>query len=106
MDFEDLASRLGIDNEDFRELVELFIATTQSDMEKIRQALADRNPADAGAAAHSIKGAAGNLGFEDMAKLAETMESQGKDGSLNGFDAYTSEMDGYVTRLQEKLSGD
>ena len=92
MDFDVLASRLGIDREDFIELAELFVTTTQGDMDKIRQAMAAEDPAGAAAAAHSIKGAAANLGFENMADLAKTMEFQGKDGDLNGFDAYMDDM--------------
>ncbi len=106
MNFEDLASRLGIDKEDFIELVELFITTTRSDMDKIRLAMDGNNPSDASAAAHSIKGAAANLGYEGMADIATTMESLGKDGSLEGFEGYMSELDEYVIGLQEQLAGE
>lgn len=103
MDFEVLASRLGLDKEDFLELSELYITTTQADLDKIRRAMADGNAKDAAAAAHSIKGAAGNLGFEDMAELAKIMEFKGKDGSLEGFDAHVSELEGLVQALQGEL---
>ena len=103
MDFEYLASRLGLDKEDFLELGELFITTTQADLDKIRKAMADGNPSDAAAAAHSIKGAAANLGFGAMAELAKTMEFKGKDGSLDGFDAHVSELEGLVQALGDEL---
>ena len=106
MSFEDLASRLGIDTEDFIELVELFITTTRSDMDKIRSAMDGNKPSDASAAAHSIKGAAANLGYEGMADIAQTMEALGKDGSLDGFEGYMSELDENVTGLQDKLAGE
>jgi HPt (histidine-containing phosphotransfer) domain-containing protein len=105
MSFEKLASRLGIDTEDFIELVELFITTTESDMDKIRQAMGGNNPADAAAAAHSIKGAAANLGYEGMADVAKEMEALGKDGSLEGFDGYMSDLDGYMAGLRAQLAG-
>ncbi len=103
MDFDFLASRLGIDREDFIELTELFVTTTQKDMDKIRQAVSEANPADAASAAHSIKGAAANLGFEDMADLAKTMEFQGKEGDLNGFDTYMDDMDKMLGELNALL---
>ncbi|MCG8619304.1 MAG: Hpt domain-containing protein [Desulfobacterales bacterium] len=105
MDFGEMASRLGIDREDFTELVELFITTTRSDMDKILGAMAGDNPADAAAAAHSIKGAAANLGFEDMADLAKTMEFRGKDGSLEGFGDYMADMEGHLTQVENQLTG-
>jgi HPt (histidine-containing phosphotransfer) domain-containing protein len=103
MDFDDLASRLEMDREDFLELAGLFVTTTQGDMDKIRQAMSGLNPADAASAAHSIKGAAGNLGFEKMADLAQTMEFQGKDGNLDGFDAHMEDMEKMLQGLQVLL---
>ena len=47
MDVHDLALRLGIDDEDFMELLELFIDTTQADIEKIKSGVAQNRPAQA-----------------------------------------------------------
>ena len=106
MSFEELASRLGIDTEDFIELVELFITTTRSDMDKIRRAMEGNIPSEAAAAAHSIKGAAANLGYDGMADIAKAMEFLGKGGSLEGFDGYMSELDEHVAGLQDQLAGE
>ena len=105
MDFETLASRIGLDGEDFRELAELFIITTRSDMDKIEQAMSAANPADAAAAAHSIKGAAGNLGFDEIAKLAKTMESRGNNGNLDGFDNCLVRMADHLKDVENQLTG-
>lgn len=99
MDFKALGSRLGIDEEDFMELVELFITTTLDDIEKIRQGLTDNNPVDAAAAAHSIKGAAGNLGLDDIYSLSKKMEEQAKNGSLDQFDVYIKNLETKVNAL-------
>jgi len=104
MDFEGPASRLGIDKEDFLELVGLFITTTQSDLSKIRLGMENNAPSDAAAAAHSIKGAAGNMGFEDMAMVAQKMEFKGKEGSLEGFDVWIAEMEVFLNRLRDSLA--
>lgn len=99
MDFNDLASRLGIDEEDFKELVELFVTTTFSDIDKIKKAVSDNNPADAAAASHSIKGAAGNLGFDDIFSLARDMEMQARKGSLDNFSANIHDLESFVNDL-------
>ena len=104
MDFNDLASRLGIDEEDVKELVELFVTTTFSDIGKIKKGISDNNPADAAAAAHSIKGAAGNLGFDEIFSLARDMEIQAKQGSLDGFDAYVKDLEQKVNALNPSVS--
>lgn len=103
MDFEVLASRLGIDREDFLEIAQLFVATCQSDVQKICKAMAENKPEDAAAPAHSIKGAAGNLGFEDMASLAEKMEVKGKQGRLDGFENGLVQLEGMLNRLNALL---
>ncbi len=99
MDFNDLASRLGIDEEDFKELVELFVTTSFSDIEKIRKGVLKNKPADAAAASHSIKGAAGNLGFDEIFSLARDMEMQAKSGSLENFEDYLSDLESRVNAL-------
>jgi len=93
MDFQDLASRLGLDEEDFMELVELFITTTQADIAKIKSGVQNNNPDEAAAASHSIKGASGNLGFDDMFELTKIMEMQAKSGSLDGFDDFIADLE-------------
>ncbi|WP_022664834.1 Hpt domain-containing protein [Desulfospira joergensenii] len=99
MDFKGFAARLGIEEEDFLELVELYVMTCRADIEKIRQGILLGVPADAAAAAHSIKGAAGNLGFEEMAGLAQKMEIQARAGSLENFKTYISDLEKQITGL-------
>ncbi len=99
MDFQDLASRLGIDDEDFMELVELFVVTTMSDIEKIKKGVQEGNSQDAAAASHSIKGAAGNLGFDEMFELSKKMEMQAKEENLDGFEAYLIDLEAQVNSL-------
>ena len=104
MDFEGLASRLGIDKKDFMELAELFIETSRSDMDKIRQGMQEKDPLKAASASHSIKGAAGNLGFDNMATLAEKMEFKGKEGSLGGFEEDMAQLENFMTQLEHAVA--
>ena len=99
MDYKDIAARLGIDEEDFIELVELLVTTTLSDIDKIKKGVREGNSQDAAAAAHSIKGAAGNLGFDDIFTLAKDMEMQAKQGSLDNFEAYIKDIEEMVKAL-------
>ena len=99
MDFKALGARLGLDEQDFMELVELFVTTTIADIEKIKTSLAEASPADAAAASHSIKGAAGNLGFEAIADLALDMEMGAKSGSLDSFESWVADLESQVLAL-------
>mgnify|MGYP002725668101 CR=1 FL=1 len=102
MNFKDLASRLGIDDEDFMELVELFVTTTLTDIDKIKKGVLEQNPTNAAAASHSIKGASGNLGFDDIFTLSKDMEMQAKQGSLDNFDNYIDDLENMVNALNNK----
>lgn len=99
MDFKHLASKIGFDEEDFMALVALFITTTLADLDKIKQGVFTNHPEDASAAAHSIKGAAGNMGFDDMFALAKEMESQAKAGRLENFDTYIRDLETQIKGL-------
>ena len=99
MDFKDLASRLGFDEDDFKELVELFITTTLSDIDKIKTGVQQDNSQDAAAASHSIKGAAGNLGFDNIFTLAKDMELLARQGNLNNFETYITDLENRVNAL-------
>ncbi len=97
MDYKHLADQLDINEEEFSELVALFVTITRADLKKIRQGVSNDNSSQAAAAAHSIKGAAANLGFTQMAALAKKMEALANAGSLDNFDAYILEIE---TRLE------
>lgn len=104
MDFLHLASRLDMDEADFRELVALFIRVSLSDLDKIQKGVGANDPGEAAAAAHSIKGAAANLGFESLAVMAKKMEDQAKSGNLENFNRYMADLEGQVKGLAGNLA--
>jgi HPt (histidine-containing phosphotransfer) domain-containing protein len=98
MDYSYLASQLGFDEDEFMELVELFVETSLSDLDRIRKGLADQDLSEVAAGSHSIKGAAGNLGFEALSALALEVEMAAKQGNMEGFDARVVQLE---TRIKE-----
>lgn len=81
MDFKAMAKSLDIDEKDFFELVQLLVDTSHSDLKNLEQGLTMASNHKVIQAAHSIKGAAGNLGFTDISTMAakiETLADQGK----------------------------
>ena len=74
MNFQELAENLGLEVDEYRELIELFIDTGSADFQKIQEALAGGNSEQVMRSAHTIKGAAGNLGLMDVSETAKTIE--------------------------------
>ena len=84
MDIKKLADKLGLDEAEYMELIELFVATGHSDIEKIQAAVQASDPEGAANAAHSIKGAAGNLGLMNFHARAKQFEAEARRGVLDG----------------------
>ncbi|MBW1853785.1 MAG: Hpt domain-containing protein [Deltaproteobacteria bacterium] len=82
MDFSEYAENLGIDTDDFMELTELFIDTSYYDLDKLLAAIDQEDFQAAVKAAHSIKGAAGNLGFNGIYEKVKTIEMDAREGRL------------------------
>ncbi|MDX9833649.1 MAG: Hpt domain-containing protein [Desulfobulbus sp.] len=64
------------------ELLILFREAAATDLDLLRQAVAEEDGAAAVAAAHSLKGAAASLGVESISSLAEAVERSGPTGAI------------------------
>jgi HPt (histidine-containing phosphotransfer) domain-containing protein len=84
MDFELLAGKLGLEKNEYMELIELFVERSMSDLEKLETAIRCNNTDDAAEAAHSMKGAAGNLGMMDFYESAAKIEQVAREGQTEG----------------------
>jgi HPt (histidine-containing phosphotransfer) domain-containing protein len=88
MDINECAENLGLEKEEFVELLVLFVETAQSDLDKLETALSQMDGNHAAAAAHSIKGASANLGLTVLADLAKEVEHLARREELNGIPAH------------------
>lgn len=84
MNFAVLAENLGLGEEEFQELIQLFVETSLSDLEAIHHAMEEKNATKVRMAAHSIKGAANNLGLVDLYEAGKDIEERAKDEQLEG----------------------
>ena len=66
------------------ELVELLIETGMSDLDKLESAIDAGDTEKAAEAAHSLKGAAGNLGITEFSQVAKQVEDNSRNGILEG----------------------
>lgn len=82
MDFKERAEKLGLEEEEYSELLGLFIETGISDLEKLKNAIEGRDAEQAANVAHSLKGASGNLGLSDFYEIAKKIELDARNGNL------------------------
>ena len=105
MNFESMATDLGLESEEFCELVEIFVESTVSDLEKLESALSSGEVEQVVEAAHSIKGAAGSLGFNDAQMLAKEIESNARENTLDGSIEAAVAIKNSVNAISEALKG-
>jgi HPt (histidine-containing phosphotransfer) domain-containing protein len=84
MDLEELAGDIGMGENEYWELIELFVETGLSDFDKLNSAVLAGDAYQAASAAHSLKGAAGNLGLVELAEIAKGIEEKALDDRLEG----------------------
>lgn len=86
-------ARVADDAELLLDIVESFIGEAPRDLERLRTALAAREPEDAHRHAHSIKGAAANVGALAVVELAARMEQAAKEAALDQVEAAIPELE-------------
>ena len=77
-----LAKNLGLEEDEFLELVELFVETGISDLDKLQSAIVEGNADKAANAAHSLRGAAINLGLVELSEIAGKIEEDARNDRL------------------------
>ncbi|MDY6790952.1 MAG: Hpt domain-containing protein [Thermodesulfobacteriota bacterium] len=99
MELEKLAKNLGLDQEDIRELFELYVETTTTDLAELKGAIEANDAQLAHTRAHSIKGASGNLGLDEMYDLAKQIDDRARVNSLAGLEELTHTLEQKYNRL-------
>jgi histidine phosphotransfer protein HptB len=98
MDFKLLAKKLGLEEDEYLELLELFIDTSPRDIATLEHAIGTKNADEAEKAAHSLKGASASLSLTEIAELAKQIEKSAREGSnKDGLELLES--------IQEKIIG-
>jgi len=96
LNLKKLANHLQIEENQFLELTDLFLKTTFTELTNLESALEDRHSATAERMAHSIKGAAGILGFMEIHEVAKKIESTIRENHL-------TDIHGTILMIREKL---
>ena len=104
MDLKELAESIGLDEDEFNELLNLFIETSRSDLTKLREGLQEGDHQKVSAAAHSIKGAAGNMGFTEIYETAKKVEADAREKVLHGAETGAAVISDELTKIAENLN--
>jgi len=99
----ELAGKIDLEEDEYIELLELFIETTVSLLEKLQSGLDAGNARQVVDASHSIKGAASNLGLEKTAEVAKKVEENGRQNILEGTEEAIKQIKAHCDQLTKSL---
>ncbi len=105
MNFQELAENLGLEVDEYRELIELFIDTGSVDFQKIQDGMASSDAEQVMRSAHTIKGAAGNLGLMDVSESAKIIEENATNNKLDGLEETISTLKAQFEAIKAFVSG-
>ena len=79
LNFTEMAASIGLKEKHMPMLIGSFLEEAAPILEQLQDAIASKEYATIQSAAHSIKGSAGNLRFNELQEMAREMEFAGKD---------------------------
>jgi HPt (histidine-containing phosphotransfer) domain-containing protein len=87
------------DSELLRDIVVIFLGQFPKHMEKIREAISNRDPDLLQRASHALKGAAANLLAQGVVQAASKLEEIGRAGSISGSKKALASLDSELAKL-------
>jgi len=104
MDFRELAEKLELEEDEFLELVALFVKTGYSDLNKLQSAIEDEDTEKVAIVAHSIKGTSANLGLTEIFEFAKRIEMNVRNNDLFGATGAAKRIKAELDRIAKALA--
>ena len=98
------AEKIGLDEEEYIEILSLFIKTTTDNLRQLRSAIETGDTSRIHQESHSLKGAALNLGFWEICEIVERMALRVRENSWQDLSADVEVIQGRIDRIA-KLVG-
>lgn len=103
MNFKELAENLEMEEEEFKEMVDLFLETAFLDLGKLQSAIGGKDAQTVARTAHSIKGAAANLGFQAVYEVAKSIEMEARENNLDKTTEAITMIKDHLDRIAKSL---
>ena len=106
MKLEELAENLEMEVDEFLEIMELFLKTSAFDLNQLESGIEEGDGQRVIIAAHSIKGAAVNLGLLEIYEAARKTEMEARENNLNGATVAARAIKEKIDRIAEDFFKD
>ncbi len=105
VDLEKALAELAVDRATFLQVLDGFVETIPARVADLEQAVAHADPEMLCAAAHTLKGSAGNVRAESIRRIAEDLETRGREHRLDALDASLAELVTLFDRVRSYTEG-
>jgi len=92
MNIKELSENLGLEEDEYMEMLDLFLTSGGADLSRIEQALKEANAKLVHEAAHSLKGSSGSLCLDSIFELARVIDDKSRQGILAGLDGLARDL--------------
>lgn len=103
MNLKELSAAIGLAEDEYRELIELFLQTGRADLDLLKEAFAVGDAVQVSRSAHTISGAAGNLGLMPVHETAKRIELAAMDDRMPAVSADVVALDGHFDRIARQI---
>ena len=103
MDFKKMGEGIGLDEDEFLELTELYLETSYSDLNKLLVSVKESDIAEVVERAHSLKGSSGNMGFVEIYEIAKEIEMNARDKVFEGAEEAISTIREQLDFISEQI---
>ena len=86
MKVSEVAESLGFEEDEIRELLELYVDTTRDDLAQMNAAVKANDITKAHEKAHSIKGSSGNLTLTELYEIAKDIDDSLLSNNMEGIE--------------------
>ncbi len=83
MDFKEIGESIGLEEDEYIEMLELFVESGGEDLQKLEAAIKEADAEKAHEASHSIKGSCGSLMLDTIYEIAKSMDDILRTGKVD-----------------------
>jgi HPt (histidine-containing phosphotransfer) domain-containing protein len=83
MNFKEIGEKIGLDEDEYIEMIELFVESGGEDLNNLEAAIKEADAEKAHQASHSIKGSSGSLMLDTIYEIAKSMDDILRTGKVD-----------------------
>jgi HPt (histidine-containing phosphotransfer) domain-containing protein len=83
MNFKEIGKNIGLEEDEYIEMIELFVESGGEDLQKLEIAIKEADAEKAHEASHSIKGSSGSLMLDTIYEISKSMDDILRTGKID-----------------------